>query len=188
MPDPDPLDPDPIARLTSGECDCLRLVLDHKPSKEIAIRLGIGPDAVDKRIKQAMRKLGVSTRVAAARLLADAEEAAAAGEGDGPDRYQRLVYQSAALAAAAEPRAWIDPQPATEGVATGFREERMAFDVLEADPSPPVVGIDEDAIDGRRILRILGAIIGIAILAALVAGGLLSAILAGQQALEAALT
>ncbi|AHE53169.1 helix-turn-helix domain-containing protein [Sphingomonas sanxanigenens] len=185
MPDPDPLDPDPVARLTPGERDCLRLVLDHKPSKEIAIRLGIGPDAVDKRIKQAMRKLGVSTRVAAARLLADADADAA---GEAPDRYQRLVYQSAALAGEPEPRAWIDPQPATEGAATGFREERMAFDVPEADPALPAVGIDEDAIDGRRILRVLAAIIGIAILAALVAGGLLSAILAGQQALEAALT
>ncbi|MGF7151238.1 hypothetical protein FHS96_004901 [Sphingomonas zeicaulis] len=174
----------------------MRLVLDHKPSKEIAIRLGIGPDAVDKRIKQAMRKLGVSTRVAAAQRLADAEAATGPGGTGAPDagahgeadRYQRLVYQSAALAAAAEPRAWIDPQPATEGAATGFREERMAFDILEADPTPPAVGIDEDAIDGRRILRILASIIGIAILAALVAGGLLSAILAGQQALEAALT
>lgn len=43
-----------------------------------------------------MRKLGVSARVAAARLLADAERA-----DDGPDQYQRLVYQRPALATAA---------------------------------------------------------------------------------------
>lgn len=176
-------DSDPIDRLTAGERDCLRLVFDHKPSKEIAIQLGIGPDAVDKRIKQAMRKLGVSSRIVAARLLAEAETATA-----GDERYQRLVYQSPALAEPAETRAWAGPQPATDGAATEFREERAAFDVQDFDRPPPAVGAMDDGIGWRRIIRVVLAIIGIAILAALVAGGLLSAILAGQQALEAALT
>ena len=176
-------DSDPIDRLTEGERACLRLVLDHKPSKEIAIRLGIGPDAVDKRIKQAMRKLGVSSRVVAARLLAEAE-----AEHPESGRYQRLVYQSPALAGPIEAEPWSEPQPATEAGATEFREERAAFDVPAFEPPAPVAGIRNDGIGWRRIIRVVLAIIGIAILAALVAGGLLSAILAGQQALEAALT
>ena len=64
---------DRIARLTEKQRACLRLVLMHKSSKEIARELGIGVDAVDQRIKTAMKTLGVQSRVEAARLVEDTE-------------------------------------------------------------------------------------------------------------------
>ena len=64
---------DRIAKLTEKQRACLRLVLMHKSSKEIARELGLQVDAVDQRIKTAMKTLGVQSRVEAARLLAETE-------------------------------------------------------------------------------------------------------------------
>lgn len=68
-----PADPSAISRLTPGQRDCLRLVLAHYSSKEIAQKLGVGPSAVDKRIERAVETLGARSRFDAARLLAAAE-------------------------------------------------------------------------------------------------------------------
>lgn len=65
--------PDCIAKLTEKQRACLRLVLMHYSSKEIARELGIGVDAVDQRLKGAMKNLGVQNRVEAARILAQYE-------------------------------------------------------------------------------------------------------------------
>ena len=75
---------DRLARLTEKQRVCLRMVYMHMSSKEIARELGIGADAVDQRLKTAMRTLGVESRVDAARLLAEHE---------GAMTYQRPVYQ-----------------------------------------------------------------------------------------------
>lgn len=64
-----------VDRLTPRERECLRLVGELLQSKEIARRLGIAADTVDERVGSAMRKLGVSSRREAARLLASAEAA-----------------------------------------------------------------------------------------------------------------
>lgn len=61
---------DRIESLTDSQRAYLRLVLEHKSSKEIALLLGISAHTVDKRLKEAMRILGVSSRVEAARILA----------------------------------------------------------------------------------------------------------------------
>ena len=74
-----------VLRLTEGQRACLRLVLEHKTSKEIALALGISPDTVDKRLKTAVRTLGVHGRVAAAMMVRE--------HGVAPEGYQRLVYQ-----------------------------------------------------------------------------------------------
>ena len=58
-----------LDRLTEREKDCLRRWLLHKTAKEIAIDLGVSPHAVEKRLKMARAKLGVSTSLEAARLL-----------------------------------------------------------------------------------------------------------------------
>jgi DNA-binding CsgD family transcriptional regulator len=76
------------AALPEHQRICLRMVLEHKSSKEIALELGISPHTVDQRVKMAMQTLGVGSRVAAARLLAEHEA--------GP--YQPLVYQNPDLA------------------------------------------------------------------------------------------
>ncbi|MBD3774705.1 MAG: histidine kinase [Rhodobacteraceae bacterium] len=62
-----------IARLTEREKDCLRRWLSHATAKEIALELGISPHAVEKRLKMARTKLGVTSSRDAARLLAEAE-------------------------------------------------------------------------------------------------------------------
>lgn len=61
--------PDQIDRLTESQRSYLRLVFEHKSSKEIAQQLGISAHTVDKRIKEAMRVLGVNSRIEAARIL-----------------------------------------------------------------------------------------------------------------------
>ena len=65
---------DRIERITPRQRDCLRLVASGYQTKEIAQRLGISPGRVDKHVTSALRVLGVSGRVQAARLLADHEK------------------------------------------------------------------------------------------------------------------
>lgn len=62
-----------IARLTENERECLRRRLLPQTAKEMALDLGISPHAVEKRLKMARAKLGLSSSLEAARLLAAAE-------------------------------------------------------------------------------------------------------------------
>jgi DNA-binding CsgD family transcriptional regulator len=78
----DPM-PARIARLTSGQLDCLWLVAQHLNSKEIAAKLGISPHTVDQRIRQALHILAVERRAQAARIVEQYH-----------DEYQRLIHQS----------------------------------------------------------------------------------------------
>lgn len=64
---------DLIAKLTDSQRAYLRLVLAHQSSKQIAQAFGISAHTVDKRIKEAMRILGVGSRIEAARILATSE-------------------------------------------------------------------------------------------------------------------
>jgi DNA-binding CsgD family transcriptional regulator len=64
---------DQIERLTSRQRDCLRLVIQLYPSKEIARALAISPNTVDQHIRAAMTILGAPNRVSAARMLATYE-------------------------------------------------------------------------------------------------------------------
>ncbi len=63
-------------RLTERERQCLRLVHRGFESKEIAGQLGISTDRVNKLTGSAKRKLGVSRRTIAARMLAEEEQPA----------------------------------------------------------------------------------------------------------------
>lgn len=58
-----------IERLTRNERDCLRRRLQPQTAKEIATDLGISTHAVEKRLKMARAKLGVTSSLVAARLL-----------------------------------------------------------------------------------------------------------------------
>ena len=62
-----------LARLTTNERECLRRRLLPQTAKEMAAELGISPHAVEKRLKMARAKLGVSSSLEAARLLAASE-------------------------------------------------------------------------------------------------------------------
>ena len=75
----------PVDRLNEGQRDCLRLVLAHLTSKEIARELGVSPHTVDQRLRTAMRILDAQSRFEAARVFA-------AFDGDSP--YQPLIYQA----------------------------------------------------------------------------------------------
>ena len=63
-----------ILRLTTGERECLKRCLDHQTAKEMALDLGVSPHAVEKRLKMARAKLGMSSSLKAAKLVAAADE------------------------------------------------------------------------------------------------------------------
>lgn len=63
-----------LGRLTAGEKECLRRRLRHQTAKEMALDLGISPHAVEKRLKMARAKLGLSSSLEVARLLAASGE------------------------------------------------------------------------------------------------------------------
>ncbi|MET0307893.1 MAG: hypothetical protein ABW023_04230 [Sphingomonas sp.] len=77
-----------LARLTENEKECLRRRLLPQTAKEMAIELRVSPHAVEKRLKMARTKLGLSSSLQAARLLVQAES-------------QPLVPQASDLAASA---------------------------------------------------------------------------------------
>jgi DNA-binding CsgD family transcriptional regulator len=62
-----------LARLTDNEKECLRRRLHQQTAKEMALELGVSPHAVEKRLKMARTKLGLSSSLEAARLLAASE-------------------------------------------------------------------------------------------------------------------
>ncbi len=90
-----------VKLLTDAERDCLRLVYQHMTSKDIARQLGVSPHTVDMRLRQAIRKLEVTTRVEAARALVIEEltqgmtaDAAAEAQDAARGSYQPLIYQA----------------------------------------------------------------------------------------------
>lgn len=97
-----------VKRLTENERECLRRHLCHQTAKEMAVELGVSPHAVEKRLKMARTKLGVSSSLEAARLLAAAEE------------YGRLVPQLPDLPAS------LDDQPG-EAVVAPLNGHRWLF-------------------------------------------------------------
>lgn len=62
-----------IQRLTMAERECLKRCLDHQTAKQMALDLGISPHAVEKRLKMARAKLGLSSSLEAAKLVASSE-------------------------------------------------------------------------------------------------------------------
>jgi DNA-binding CsgD family transcriptional regulator len=77
-----------VPDLSDAQLSCLRLVLAHLNSKEIARELGVSPHAVDARLRSAIAKLGVASRTEAALALADYE---------GIATYQPLTCQASHL-------------------------------------------------------------------------------------------
>lgn len=94
-----------LLALTDGQRDCLRHVYNHMKSKDIARILGVSPHTVDMRLRTAMRTLGVTSRIEAARLLVQDESGGEAS----PDMYQPLIYQAPDVAAAADPATMQSP-------------------------------------------------------------------------------
>jgi DNA-binding CsgD family transcriptional regulator len=92
-----------LARLTDNEKECLRRRLRQQTAKEMALELGVSPHAVEKRLKMARAKLGLSSSLEAARLLVE-------GEG-----YQQTVPQASDLDLGAAPGQWRFSRPLALG-------------------------------------------------------------------------
>ncbi|MFN3748462.1 MAG: response regulator transcription factor [Sphingorhabdus sp.] len=82
-----------IEKLSAVQVETLQHVFAHQSSKEIARIMGVSPHTVDARIKAAIRILGVTSRIEAARIVS---------ESAGSTSYQPLVYQSPELAISAQ--------------------------------------------------------------------------------------
>jgi DNA-binding CsgD family transcriptional regulator len=80
-----------IDQLSAAQVETLRHVFAHRSSKEIARIMGVSPHTVDERVRRAIRLLGVTSRIEAARIV----ESAAS------EPYQPLIYQAPQLGGAA---------------------------------------------------------------------------------------
>ncbi|WP_417620164.1 helix-turn-helix domain-containing protein [Parasphingorhabdus sp.] len=78
-----------VDRLNDGQRDCLRLVLAHFNSKEIARELDVSPHTVDQRLRMAMRILNAQSRFDAAKKFAAFDQ---------ENAYQSLIYQPSDVA------------------------------------------------------------------------------------------
>lgn len=85
-------DPDNyLSLLSAAQIETLRHVFEHKNSKEIARLMDVSPHTVDERVRRALKKLNVSNRIDAAKMLASN------GVFDHVTPYQSLTYQLAEL-------------------------------------------------------------------------------------------
>lgn len=81
-------DPDNyISLLSAAQIETLRHVYEHKNSKQIARIMNVSPHTVDERVRRVLKKLNVSNRIEAARILA------INGVFDHVTPYQPLTYQ-----------------------------------------------------------------------------------------------
>ena len=180
------MESDRIEKLTEAQRICLRMVLMHLSSKDIARELGISPHTVDQRLRMAIQALGVANRFEAARILARYESPNAY-----KPAYQSAVYQT--------PHVAPQPVPATVGLSdisgvrqgddsfhgSAVREEQIAFRTPAfATGGSPFVNLPIPTPGRERndlsIVQRLGWIVSIAIASALAFGGLL----AGLDALK----
>lgn len=97
-----------IKRLTPAERECLKRCLKHQTAKQMAIDLGISAHAVEKRLKMARAKLGLSSSLEAAKLVETAERSHRLGPSPSdlsPERAQ--PDQEGTDAAPREETSWI---------------------------------------------------------------------------------
>lgn len=169
-----------LDRLNDGQRDCLRLVLAHLNSKEIARELGVSPHTVDQRLRIAMRILNAQSRFEAARIFAALDQ---------DNSYHPLIYQSSAV----EPASKTGEQDSSSGRNRTENTGGMD-DGVNADGGGAILGFEQSEIRHRPLpipryrgeknslaaVERLGWILAIAIGAALSFGGLI----AGLEALS----
>lgn len=124
-----------FADLTERERECLRLVYQHKQSKDIARLFGLSKRTVDGYLDSARAKLGVANRIEAATLFHVHET----GYGEDEAAPYRItcdpirVSESVDFATfASSPEPEREPGEAFRGVHVG--EERAAFDHFSLTP------------------------------------------------------
>jgi len=119
--------------LTEGQKACLRLVVQHQTSKEIARTLGISPFTVDQRLDAARRKLNATSRKDAAKLFATLDQGGI---------YQPFVYETPMLESA-------DDAVSQNSLPDGWRR-RLAK--LVSFISVPPIGGERHELSSREIL------------------------------------
>jgi DNA-binding CsgD family transcriptional regulator len=142
-----------IDQLTEAQRACLRLVLTHHNSKEIAAIVGVSPSAIDKRIERAIQILGVGSRFEAARRLQDHEAAAAPAQGCAP-AYERLP---------SEP---IDVPNMPFDIADDAASDPwgLARRFIGTDPDGGIEGVARNRLSrGSRLVRLIGLTVMIAV-------------------------
>lgn len=166
---------DQIAKLTDSQRAYLRLVLAHQSSKQIAQALGISAHTVDKRIKEAMRILGVGSRIEAARLLA-ASDAGKPGRELGPqspDLVESGEFQSSPVAGGDE------NDVGTTGAGVALREDILGYSTPNSVRALPLPFPTRDRpSNSLSILQRAGWMIGLIIGLAIATGILLSGLTA----------
>lgn len=175
-----------IDKLTEAQRVCLRMVLMHLSSKDIARELGISPHTVDQRLRMAIQALGVANRFEAARILARYET---------PNAYQSAVYQSPHVAQTAAPATvHLSDIHGVRQDETGFhgssvREEQIAFRTPAFATGGSFINLPIPTPGRERndlsIVQRLGWIVTIAVATALAFGGLLAGLDALKRLLNA---
>lgn len=138
-----------IDQLTEAQRACLRLVLSHHNSKEIAAIVGVSPSAIDKRIERAVQILGVGSRFEAARQLQDHEGPPSHG-----GTYERLPSEPIDLPNAPFPTA-DDARTEPWGLVRRF---------IGTHPASGFEGVARNRLSkGSRLVRLIGLTVMIAI-------------------------
>lgn len=150
-----------IGSLSARQCEVLRLVSRDRNSKEIGRELGLSDETVRNHIKAATRRLGVSSRFDAARLLRLHEQ-------DDP----RVVIDPSRVIAVSG-RSGIEEFGGTEGMGAEVREHRASFDFRSDDFVPVAVPSwpeREDRGGERSALRVvtLVAVLTVAVATAVI--------------------
>jgi DNA-binding CsgD family transcriptional regulator len=102
-------DPDNyISLLSAAQIETLRHVYEHKNSKQIARLMNVSPHTVDERVRRVLKKLNVSNRIEAARILA------VNGVFEHVTPYQPLTYQLIDLGE-------VSPPPDVDAGRSSFR-------------------------------------------------------------------
>jgi DNA-binding CsgD family transcriptional regulator len=129
---------DKFSKLTDAQISCLRLVNQHKSSKEIALILKISHYTVDQRVARACAVLEATSRWQAARWLAEHEMSLG---------YEPLAYETPDIADADNPMSLLGPSSTEEeqrgsgpalhlsDTVTGFNHEATDLNLSEAGAS-----------------------------------------------------
>lgn len=160
---------DRIAKLSNAQCDCLRLVAEHRSSKEIARLLAISPHTVDQRLKRATSILAVGSRFEAARLFASHIRVTEAS----PSVYDGLIYQSPELTRFADlgdmdgPPDELDPLGDGDEETTLHEAQASYFSMFEPQAKPRTLlsilsdaRYENDLPTSWRLLAIMAIMLG----------------------------
>ena len=164
-----------ILRLTKAERECLSRCLSHQTAKQMALDLGISPHAVEKRLKMARAKLGLSSSLEAAKLVEALERSGRLGPhaSELPSVHLRPDEHGVAAAIRNE-TGWFSPHRVSVasgamlmcvlaaialviGVQSSRAVERQASPPARVTPAPPVAQAAEPAPGTEAALRSLVA-------------------------------